>query len=110
MDEACETPQFWLLWAVLFLNVTAGIGMLEQASPMIQEMFRGGSTAAPPPGSSACSACSTWPGGSSGRSLSDRIGRKRTYAVFFTLGPLLYAPAALAGRIGSWCSSSPLRR
>ncbi len=36
-----KTPQFWLLWVVLFLNVTAGIGVLGQASPMIQEMFPG---------------------------------------------------------------------
>ena len=42
-----RTPQFWLLWAVLFLNVTAGIGVLGQASPMIQEMFPGRSTGRP---------------------------------------------------------------
>ena len=41
-DRALRTPQFWLLWAVLCLNVTAGIGVLSQASPMIQEMFLGG--------------------------------------------------------------------
>src|SRR5262249_34149133 len=40
-DQAIRTPQFWLLWAVLFLNVTAGIGVLSQASPMIQETFPG---------------------------------------------------------------------
>jgi len=45
-DEAIATRQFWLLWAVLFLNVTAGIGVLGQASPMIQEMFPGRVTAA----------------------------------------------------------------
>src|SRR5262249_21606961 len=45
-DEAIRTPQFWLLWAVLFLNVTAGIGVLGQASPMIQEMFTNHVTAA----------------------------------------------------------------
>src|SRR5689334_3611463 len=38
-SEAIRTPQFYLLWAVLFLNVTAGIGILEHASPMIQDMF-----------------------------------------------------------------------
>ena len=38
-DNAIKTPQFWLLWAVLCLNVTAGIGVLSQASPMIQEVF-----------------------------------------------------------------------
>src|SRR5690349_7450444 len=38
---AIKTPQFWLLWVVLCMNVTAGIGVLEQASPMVQEMFKG---------------------------------------------------------------------
>ena len=41
VDQAWRTPQFWLLWVVLCFNVTAGIGILEQASPMIQEMFPG---------------------------------------------------------------------
>ena len=76
-DEAIKTPQFWLLWAVLFLNVTAGIGVLGQASPMIQEMFPGASRPRRPrPASSACSACSTWPAVSVWSSLSDYIGRK----------------------------------
>jgi MFS family permease len=39
--DAIKTPQFWLLWVALFCNVTAGIGILEQASPMIQDFFRG---------------------------------------------------------------------
>ena len=42
--NAIRTPQFWLLWVVLFCNVTAGIGILEQASPMIQDFFRGNGT------------------------------------------------------------------
>ena len=45
-DRAIRTPQFWLLWVVLCMNVTAGIGVLGQASPMIQEMFPGSITAA----------------------------------------------------------------
>ena len=40
--NAIKTPQFWLLWIVLFCNVTAGIGILEQAAPMIQDFFREG--------------------------------------------------------------------
>jgi hypothetical protein len=39
--SSIRTPQFWLLWTVLFCNVTAGIGILEQASPMIQDYFSG---------------------------------------------------------------------
>src|ERR1700688_4517449 len=46
VDTAWRTPQFWLLWVVLCMNVTAGIGVLGQASPMIQEMFPGRVTAA----------------------------------------------------------------
>jgi hypothetical protein len=38
-DNAIKTPQFWLLWVVLCMNVTAGIGVLESASPLIQEAF-----------------------------------------------------------------------
>ena len=41
VDRPSSTPQFWLLWAVLFLNVTAGHRDAGQASPMIQEMFEG---------------------------------------------------------------------
>ena len=56
---AIKTPQFWLLWTVLFCNVTAGIGILEQAAPMIQDFFaerhRGGAR----PASSACSRSAT---------------------------------------------------
>ena len=40
-DRANRAPQFWLLWVVLCMNVTAGIGVLGQASPMIQEMVPG---------------------------------------------------------------------
>src|SRR3712207_7663553 len=44
--NAIKTPQFWMLWTVLFCNVTAGIGILEQAAPMIQDFFSGVSAAA----------------------------------------------------------------
>ncbi len=41
VDQAWKTPQFWLLWGVLCLNVSAGIGVIGMASPMIQEVFGG---------------------------------------------------------------------
>ena len=41
LDVAWKTPQFWLLWGVLCLNVSAGIGVLGMASPMLQEVFGG---------------------------------------------------------------------
>ena len=44
VDQALKTPQFYLLWEILCLNVTAGIGVLGQASAMSQEMFHGSIT------------------------------------------------------------------
>src|SRR3954451_11126743 len=101
VDMAVKTLSFYLLWAVLFLNVTAGIGILEQASPMIQEMFRGGVSASAAAGFVGLLSLFNMAGRFSWSSLSDRIGRKRTYAAFFTLGPLLYLTLPFAGRIGS---------
>jgi MFS family permease len=101
VDVAWRTPQFWLLWAVLFLNVSAGIGILEQASPMIQEMFKGRVMASAAAGFVGLLSLFNMAGRFGWSSLSDRIGRKRTYAVFFTLGPLLYVTLPFAGRIGS---------
>ena len=60
-----KTPQFWLLWTVLFCNVAAGIGILEQASPMIQDFFPD-IDAKEAAASSACSRWPTWAGASSG--------------------------------------------
>jgi MFS family permease len=101
VDVAWKTPQFGLLWAVLFLNVSAGIGILEQASPMIQEMFKGRVTASAAAGFVGLLSLFNMAGRFGWSSLSDRIGRKRTYGAFFTLGPLLYVTLPLAGRIGS---------
>lgn len=101
VDTAIKTLPFYLLWAVLFLNVTAGIGILEQASPMIQEMFTGAVTAEAAAGFVGLLSLFNMGGRFGWSSLSDRIGRKQTYAVFFTLGPLLYVAMPYAGRIGS---------
>ena len=65
--NAIRTPQFWLLWTVLFCNVTAGIGILGQASPMIQDNFATVERRPPPPGSSGCCRSATWAAASSGR-------------------------------------------
>src|SRR6202167_359972 len=46
VEEAWRTRQFWLLWVVLCMNVSAGIGVISQASPMIQEIFSGRVSAA----------------------------------------------------------------
>ena len=110
-------PQFWLLWAVLCLNVSAGIGVLGMASPMLQEVFGGrllgGSEAlaqlAAGPRAQVATIAAAFAGLLSlfnifGRifwaSFSDVIGRKATYCVFFLLGIVLYAIAPWAGGAG----------
>ncbi|MBN9520011.1 OFA family MFS transporter [bacterium] len=99
--EAVRVPQFWLLWAVLLLNVTVGIGVLGQASPMIQETFPGRVTAAAAAGFVGLLSLFNMAGRFGWSSLSDRIGRKPTYVVFFALGAALYALTPQAGRLGS---------
>jgi MFS family permease len=99
-NEAWATPQFWLLWAVLCLNVSAGIGVLGMASPMIQEIFKGRVTASAAAGFAGLLSLFNIGGRIFWSSLSDRIGRKHTYTVFFTLGMLLYALVPWAGAGG----------
>jgi MFS family permease len=90
VNTAFGTKQFWLLWIVLCTNVTAGIGILEQASPMIQELFKG--TIGPVAAGGFVGLLSLF--NMAGRfvwsSASDYIGRKNTYYVFFVLGAVLY--------------------
>ncbi len=99
-DKAITTVQFWLLWAVLFLNVTAGIGVLGQASPMIQEMFPGRVTAAAAAGFVGLLSLFNMAGRFCWSSVSDYIGRKSTYTIFFLLGMVLYALTPQIGRFG----------
>jgi MFS family permease len=87
---ALRTPQFWLLWVVLCMNVTAGIGILEQASPMVQEMFKGRVTPAAAAGFVGLLSLFNMGGRFFWSSTSDYIGRKPTYMIFFGLGFLLY--------------------
>jgi len=99
-DEAIKTPQFYLLWAILFLNVTAGIGVLGQASVMIQEMFRGVTPAAAG-GFVGLLSLFNMAGRFFWSSLSDHIGRKNVYAVYFLLGAVLYALVPTTGEMGN---------
>jgi MFS family permease len=101
VDRALKTTSFYLLWAVLFLNVTAGIGILEQASPMIQEMFKGTVKPSAAAGFVGLLSLFNMAGRFGWSSLSDLIGRKRTYGIFFTLGPILYLILPYSGHIGS---------
>ncbi|MGH7655221.1 MAG: OFA family MFS transporter, partial [Gemmatimonadaceae bacterium] len=101
VDEAFRTKQFWLLWAVLCLNVTAGIGVLGQASPMIQEMFPGVIGAAAAAGFVGLLSLANMIGRFAWSSCSDLIGRRATYMIFFVLGAVLYALIPTTGRLGS---------
>jgi MFS family permease len=101
VGTAFKTPQFWLLWVVLCMNVTAGIGVLGQASAMIQEMFPARITVAAAAGFVGLLSLANMGGRFIWSSLSDVIGRKATYAIFFTLGAVLYAVIPTTGSMGS---------
>ncbi len=88
VDIAWKTPQFWLLWMLLCLNVTAGIGILGQASLMCQDMF--GTTAAVGGGFAGLLSLFNMGGRFFWSSLSDLTGRKVIYSVYFLLGSALY--------------------
>jgi MFS family permease len=99
LRDVHKTRQFWLVWAVLCLNVSAGIGVIGMASPMLQEIF--GASAAVAAGFTGLISLFNIGGRFVWASLSDRIGRKATYYTFFILGMALYALAPNAARAGS---------
>ncbi len=119
LDNAHKTPQFWFIWIVLCMNVSAGIGVLATASPMLQEIFAGqliglpNLTLAQLDASQVAQVAGVAAGfvallslfNSFGRilwaSLSDYIGRKNTYYCFFLIGILLYASAPTLAKVGS---------
>jgi MFS family permease len=99
--NAIKTPQFWLLWVVLFCNVTAGIGILEQAAPMIMDFFRDSDTS-----TVAAAAAAGFVGvlslfNMAGRfvwsSTSDVVGRKNIYVLYLGAGMLLYLALTFVG-------------
>ncbi|MCK1801905.1 OFA family MFS transporter [Brevibacterium sp. R8603A2] len=97
VGRAMRTPQFWLLWIVLFTNVTAGIGILENAAPMIQDYFPD-ITAAAAAGFVGMLSLTNMAGRFVWSSVSDYVGRKNIYTLYLGLGLLLYLLIALAGR------------
>jgi MFS family permease len=119
LKDAHKTPQFWLIWWVLCLNVSAGIGVIGMASPMLQEIFGGKLIGHPELGFTALSgdqkaAIAAIAAGFAGllslfniggrffwASLSDYIGRKNTYYTFFILGIALYASAPFFAQTGN---------
>jgi MFS family permease len=105
-NNAIRTPQFWLLWIVLFCNVTAGIGILEQAAPMIQDFFRDGGTSAVAAATAAGFVGLLSLFNMAGRfvwsSTSDYIGRKPIYMVYLGVGIVLYLVLATLGSSATW--------
>jgi MFS family permease len=103
--NAVRTPQFWLLWVVLFCNVTAGIGILEQASPMIQDFFREGGTStvtvAAAGGFVGLLSLFNMAGRFVWSSTSDAIGRKPIYMVYLGVGIVAYLALALLGHVAT---------
>jgi MFS family permease len=119
LKDAHKTPQFWLIWWVLCLNVSAGIGVIGMASPMLQEIFAGKLIGHPELGFNALSGdqkvmIAGIAAGFAGllslfniggrffwASLSDHIGRKRTYYTFFVLGIICYLLMPWSANLGS---------
>jgi MFS family permease len=87
--QAVRTPQFWLLWAILLLNVSAGIGILGQASLMAQKMV--GITPAAAAGFVGLLSICNMAGRFIWSSLSDKMGRKAAYALYAGVGAIAYA-------------------
>ena len=115
--EAVRTRQFWLLWAVLCLNISAGIAVIGMASPMLQEVFGGRLIGLAQPladltdaqratiasigaGFAGLLSLFNIAGRIAWASFSDIIGRKLTYCVFFLAGSALYVGIATAGGAG----------
>ncbi len=119
LKDAHKTPQFWMIWIVLCFNVSAGIGVLGLASPILQEIFAGKLIGAPDVGflqldAGQKAAVAAIAAGFAGllsffniigrffwASISDKIGRKLTYATFFVLGCILYASTPTLAHSGN---------
>lgn len=118
VSVAWKTPQFVLIWLVLCLNVSAGIGILGMASPLLQEVFAGkllgnqlsfseldstqlGQIAAIAAGFTGLLSLFNIGGRFFWASFSDYIGRKNTYFAFFALGVALYALVPNMGHLGN---------
>ena len=102
VNTAMKTPQFWLLWVVLFVNVTAGIGILEQANAFVRDFFRDGDgnsavALAAAAGFVAFLSLTNTLGRFVWASTSDKIGRKPIYTIYLGLGALLYFSLATWG-------------
>ena len=111
-------PQFWLVWMVLCMNVSAGIGVIGMASPMLQEIFGGNligvakkfveldkaqltAIAGVAAGFTALISLFNIGGRFFWASISDKLGRKMTYVIFFVLGGIMYASIPSSAAAGN---------
>jgi len=116
LDRAWKTPQFWLVWTVLCLNVTAGIAVIAMASPMFQDVFGAKLLGVADAGTLSAAQKAAIAAAAAGlvglislfnslgrfgwASLSDHLGRRNTYCVFFVLGIALYCSLPTLGHHG----------
>ena len=116
LNKAWRTPQFWCIWVVLCMNVSAGIGVLAMASPMFQDVFGGRLIGADPNATLSTEQKAAIVAAAAGlvgmisllnslgrifwSSVSDYIGRKNTYFIFFVLGIALYCAMPTLGHMG----------
>ena len=115
--SAVRKPVFWLLWLVFFINITAGIGILETASPDDPGVLPFASPSPPRQASLACCRSRTWVVASAGRLSPTRSDAPRTFTVFVVVGAAVYAALALTGsaavgrvRAPRLCADLVLRR
>ncbi len=118
VNKVLRIPQFWLVWLLLCMNVSAGIGVIGLASPMLQEIFGGhllgldlkfgqldkaqhASIAVIAAGFAALLSLFNIGGRFFWATISDKLGRKMTYSVFFVLGAILYASLPSSAGSGS---------
>jgi MFS family permease len=117
LSRAWKTPQFWMIWGVLCMNVTAGIGVLSMASPMLQDVFGAGLLGVDPATTLTAAQKAAIAASAAGlvglislfnsvgrlawASASDVLGRKITYCVFFILGIALYCLLPTLGHLGA---------
>jgi MFS family permease len=117
LSRAWKTPQFWMIWGVLCMNVTAGIGVLSMASPMLQDVFGAGLLGVDPATTLTATQKTAIAASAAGlvglislfnslgrlawASASDFLGRKVTYSIFFILGIGLYCLLPMLGHLGA---------
>lgn len=98
--EAIRTRQFWLLWGMLFVNITAGIALLAQGSPLMQDLF--GRTPAEAAAFLGVLALANAGGRLAWATFSDVVGRRAVFGVFFAVQGVLFAALPMVGARGTW--------